>query len=91
MKYYVEEDASAFEFWSGARENIATAIELGTDDQVFAILEELFADGECSDTQINDYVWFDMPVDYPELFGEEDEDDDDDYEDDDEIDDEEDE
>lgn len=83
MKYYVEEDASAFEFWSGARENISTAIELGTDDQVFAILEELFYDGDASDTQINDYVWFDMPNDYPELFGEED-DEDDDYEDDDE-------
>lgn len=76
MKYYVEEDASAFNFWSGARENISTAIELGTDDQVFAILEELFCDGDASDTQINDYVWFDMPVDYPELFGEDDEDDD---------------
>ena len=76
MKYYVEEDASSFKFWSGAAENIATAIELGTDDQVFYILEDLFYDGEASDTQINDYVWFDMPNDYPELFGEEDEDDD---------------
>jgi hypothetical protein len=78
MKYYVEEDASSFEFWSGARENIATAIELETDDQVFSILEELFADGDCSDTQINDYVWFDMPTDYPELFEEEDEEDEED-------------
>lgn len=77
MKYYVEEDASSFEFWAGAKENIATAIELETDDQVFSILEELFYDGEASDTQINDYVWFDMPNDYPELFGEESEDDDD--------------
>jgi hypothetical protein len=80
MKYYVEEDASSFEFWSGARENIATAIELETDDQVFSILEELFADGDCSDTQINDYVWFDMPTDYPELFEEDEEDDDEDEE-----------
>lgn len=78
MKYYVEEDASSFEFWSGARENIATAIELGTDGQVFAILEELFYDGDYTDTQINDYVWFDMPNDYPELFGEEGEDGDED-------------
>ena len=83
MKYYVEEYASSFEFWAGARENISTARELGTDDQVFSILEELFAEGDCSDTQINDYVWFDMPNDYPELFGEEGEDDDeDDYDDD---------
>lgn len=81
MKYYVEEDASAFNFWSGARENISTAIELGTDDQVFEILEELFYDGDATDTQINDYVWFDMPVDYPELFGDEDENDDDEIDD----------
>lgn len=84
MKYYVEEDAGSFEFWAGARENINTARELGTDDQVFSILEELFYDGDSTDTQINDYVWFDMPNDYPELFGEEGEDDDYDDDDDDE-------
>lgn len=78
MKYYVEEDAGSFEFWAGARENINTARELGTDDQVFSILEELFYDGDSTDTQINDYVWFDMSNDYPELFGEEGEDGDED-------------
>ena len=41
MKYYVEEDASAFKFWSGARDNVAKAIKLGTDDQLFSILEVL--------------------------------------------------
>lgn len=78
MKYYVEEDAGSFEFWAGARDNINTARELGTDGQVFSILEELFYDGDSTDTQINDYVWFDMPNDYPELFGEEGEDGDED-------------
>lgn len=78
MKYYVEEDASSFEFWAGAKENINTAMELGTEEQVWAILEEIFADGDSTDTQINDYVWFDMPTDYPELFEEEGEDEDDD-------------
>lgn len=74
MKYYVDENANEFEFWSGALSNIEEARDLGTVDQVFEILEEIFAEGDASRTDINDYVWFDMPRDYPELFKEEDED-----------------
>lgn len=75
MKYYVEENASSFEFWSGARENIDEAKDLGTEDQVFAILEEMFSEGDATSTEINDYVWFDMPRDYPELFKEDEDED----------------
>lgn len=76
MRYYVDEDAESFEFWSGAKENIEKARSLGTEVQVFENLEDIFADGYVSATDINDYVWFQMPGDFPELFGEEDEEED---------------
>ena len=75
MKYYVYEDASFFEFWSGAKQNIEKARSLGTEDQVFEILEEMFSDGDASETDINDYVWNEMPDEYPELFGEDEDED----------------
>lgn len=70
MRYYVDENARSFQFWSGAKDNIDIARSLGTEDQVFEILEEIFSEGDASETDINDYVWFRMPRDYPELFGE---------------------
>lgn len=59
MKYYVEESLSNFQFWSGAKDNAA---ELTTEqlDQFESVLEELYPDGEISDTQINDIMWFDF-------------------------------
>nr|DAL21718.1 MAG TPA_asm: Pyridoxine 5'-phosphate oxidase C-terminal dimerization region [Caudoviricetes sp.] len=58
MRYFVEQDANRFEFWSGAAHRMADA----TDAQREAVYERLeeFADGsvELSETDINDYVWF---------------------------------
>lgn len=59
MKYYVEENLSNFQFWGGAKDN---ADELTTEqlDRFESVLEELYPDGEISDTQINDIMWFDF-------------------------------
>lgn len=59
MKYYVEESLSNFQFWSGAKDNAA---ELTTEqlDQLESVLEDLYPDGDISDTQINDIMWFDF-------------------------------
>ena len=81
MKYYVEEPAEDFQFWGAAKEWIKEAEKNGTLDQVLSILEDSFieVDDLPSDIDINDYVSFYMPDEYPELFGlEEDEEDDDD-------------
>lgn len=56
MKIYEEKSISEFEFWSGA----ADTVKYLTEDQmdtVEAMLEECYPDG-MSDTQLNDFFWF---------------------------------
>ncbi len=56
MRTYKEESLSGFEFWSGAKQ---TAERL-TDDDFETIeqhLEECYPEG-ASETQVNDFVWF---------------------------------
>lgn len=71
MKIYTEQSLSNFEFWSGAKEN---AKEL-TDQQfdtLEAILEDMYPEG-CTDTTINDLMWFEFDT-IKEWLGIEDED-----------------
>ena len=59
MKYYVEDSLSNFEFWSGAKDRAA----LLTDDEfdtIEAIMEEIAGDEGWSDTEINDFFWFEF-------------------------------
>lgn len=56
MKLYKDESISSFEFWSGAKD---TAKYL-TDDElntIESILEEQYPDG-MSETELNDFFWF---------------------------------
>ena len=56
MKIYIEDSIRNFDFWSGARD---TVNDLTYDD--FDILEPIIEDmfmGECSDTDLNDFFWF---------------------------------
>lgn len=55
MKYYVEKSLNDFEFWCGAADTIE---ELTSDeiDQIESMLEEDY--GEMSETDINDFFWF---------------------------------
>lgn len=55
MKIYKEESLTNFDFWSGAKDTVKhlTSQEL---EQIEAILEEQGI--EWSDTEINDYFWF---------------------------------
>lgn len=56
LKIYRESDLSDFEFWSGARDTVKYL----TDDEVRQIgqmLEEIYPDG-CTETDINDFFWF---------------------------------
>lgn len=56
MKIYTEESLTNFEFWSGAKDIVKylTDEEL---EQIEAMLEDLNPDG-MSDTEINDFFWF---------------------------------
>lgn len=57
MRYYVEQEASEFEFWGGALERMNGATPK-QQQEIFERLEEYFEDGEYSQTDINDFVWF---------------------------------
>ena len=56
MKIYTENSIRNFNFWSGA---IDTVDDLTWDDFdiLEPIIEEMF-EGECSDTDLNDFFWF---------------------------------
>ena len=56
MKITTEIDARNFEFWSGGKD---TAKELTWDDWdvIEPMLDDLFPDG-CTDTELNDFLWF---------------------------------
>ena len=56
MKIYVEQSLCDFQFWSGAKDFAETLTDKQFD-QIEAILEDLYPDG-MTDTQINDFFWF---------------------------------
>ena len=56
MKYYKEESLCTFEFWSGAKER-ASVLTDEDFDSIEAQLEDLYPDG-ISETDINDFFWF---------------------------------
>ena len=56
MKYYVENSLSNFEFWSGAKDRAKVLTESDFDN-IEAQLEDLFPEG-MSETDINDFFWF---------------------------------
>ena len=58
MKVYKEMNLRDFKFWSGAKSNAETL----TNEQLDMVqynLEEIYQDG-MSETQINDFFWFDF-------------------------------
>ena len=67
MYYTVEFSIDSFEFWSGAVDVIDSVRELDKLDELEALIIEVFGDSEnVSETDINDFVWFedDMINDY---------------------------
>lgn len=59
MKYYVEDSLDNFEAWSGGKDTLDTLREKGDVDSVECLIEELqMCDEPWSDTNINDFLWF---------------------------------
>ena len=56
MKIYREQSLSNFEFWSGAKDR-AQVLTDSDFDTIEAMLEDLYPDG-ASETDINDFFWF---------------------------------
>ena len=76
MKYTVEFDIDKFEFWSGAEDTIETVKKHGKMDELQAYIEEVFDEREPTETEINDFVWFESDDIYRYLGIDEDEEED---------------
>lgn len=61
-----EVDPEDFEFWGGAKARVDDATEWQRQ-LVFARLEDVFVDDFPTETDVNDYVWFELDdIFYPE-------------------------
>lgn len=48
------------ESWSGARDTLDEIIEQGREAEAMQIIEEVFSDEIPTDTQVNDFIWFEL-------------------------------
>lgn len=55
-----------FQAWSGAKDNLQTVLENGKMDELDSLVNELFYE-PVDETTLNDFLWFDLPENYPEL------------------------
>lgn len=60
-------DLKDFKAWSEGRNVLDRLIEYGTVGKAQTEIEEMFPDG-ITDTQLNDYLWFQIEDDHPEWF-----------------------
>ena len=67
MKYYIEDSLKNFKAWSGAVDTLRILEEEGKIEEVENYLEECFT--EASDTDINDFLWFETEFIFLELLG----------------------
>ena len=58
MRLYVDFDIEEFEAWSGGVDTKNAIIEAGKSEEFNALVDDIFMDG-CTDTEMNDYLWFD--------------------------------
>lgn len=69
MKVYKEVYGSSdFDFWGGAVDTYNDIVDAGKENEFWDLLEEMFSDRECvSETEINDFVWFERDYIYNRL------------------------
>lgn len=79
MQYLVDKNLRDFEFWSGAKDNVArlTPEQL---DELDNIMSDIYESDPLTETQINDLFWFDFELICEWLGIDEDEDEDKDEE-----------
>lgn len=59
MKYTVENSLERFDAWSGGKDTLETLIEKGDVEQVEELIEEVYCGEDLpSETEINDFLWF---------------------------------
>ena len=69
MVYSKEFSVDSFYFWSGAKDTVKDVREARKMDELQSLIEERFADSETppTETEINDFVWFDRGYIYSRL------------------------
>ena len=69
MVYSKEFSVDTFQFWSGAKDTIKDVQTAGKIDELQSLIEEQFADNETppTETEINDFVWFERDFIYNQL------------------------
>ena len=66
MRVYKEIDsAEKFGFWSGAVSTYNNIVDADKENEFWDLLEEIFSDREyVSETEINDFIWFERDYIY---------------------------
>ena len=69
MVYSKEFSVDTFPFWSGAKDTVKDVREARKMDELQLLIEEMFADKETppTETEINDFVWFERDFIYDRL------------------------
>ena len=67
VKYYVEESLKDFKAWSGAKKTLEILKGIDRVEEVESYIEEVMT--EASDTDINDFLWFESDFIFTELLG----------------------
>lgn len=49
--------------WSGASDTLRQAEKVGAENEVLEYLEQIFSDEEPTETELNDYIWFQLADD----------------------------
>ena len=57
-KVNVDCDLDQFDAWSGGKDTLDVLIDKGVCDEVESFIEEVFCDEIPTETQINDFLWF---------------------------------
>lgn len=81
MTYTVECSLEDFPAWSGGLVRLNELRAKNKCKEVEQFLEECNCGEPMSDTDINDYLWFDVEQDFPQYFKEDEEDEEDEEED----------
>lgn len=66
MKVYNDISIYEFDFWSGAKTNFAIIEYYDKVEELERLIEIVFPEG-CSETELNDFVWFDDDFIFEEL------------------------
>ena len=67
MIYSKDFSVDSFEFWSGGKDTVDDVRRAEKMDERQELIEEQFSDRIPSDTEINDFVWFERGYIYSQL------------------------